>query len=330
MDLNVLWFILVVVLFTGFFILEGFDYGVGILLPFIAKNDQDRRMVINTIGPFWDGNEVWILTAGGAIFAAFPNWYATMFSGFYLALVLMLFALIARGVAFEFRSKDANPTWRSLWDGAIFVGSLVPSLVWGIALTNLVRGLPIDATMTYMGGFFTLLNPMALLGGLTTLALFILQGAIFLSLKTTDDLLARAIAITKKVAPVTTGVVLLFTLAGYFMVDSFTPLGILAVVLLAATVWLTQQNRFGAAFITNSLGIALTNLTIFLSLFPRVMVSSLNPQWSLTIYSASSSPYTLKIMTMVAFVFVPIVLMYQGWTYWVFRQRISREVHLEY
>src|SRR5512136_82348 len=192
MTLNILWFVLVAVLFTGFFFLEGFDYGVGILLPFLGKQDGERRMLINTIGPFWDGNEVWLLTAGGAMFAAFPNWYATLFSGFYLALLLILLALIVRGVAFEFRSKDKNPRWRSLWDWLIFVGSFVPALLWGVALANIVKGVPIDASKNYVGGFFNLLNPYALVGGLTSLAGFALHGAIFLSLKTTDGLMERA------------------------------------------------------------------------------------------------------------------------------------------
>jgi cytochrome d ubiquinol oxidase subunit II len=203
-DLNTLWFILITVLFIGYFILEGFDYGVGILLPFLGKDDQDRRVMINTIGPFWDGNEVWLLTAGGAIFAAFPHWYATMFSGFYIALVLMLLALIVRGVAFEFRSKDQHPAWRRTWDWAIFVGSFIPALLWGVALGNLLIGVPIDANMNYVGGFFNLLNPYALLGGLTTLSLFILQGAIFLGLKTEGQIAERAIAATKQVGPITT------------------------------------------------------------------------------------------------------------------------------
>lgn len=336
-DLNTLWFILVAVLFIGFFILEGFDYGVGILLPFLGKDDQDRRVIINTIGPVWDGNEVWIIAGGGAIFAAFPHWYATMFSGFYLALVLLLFALIVRGVAFEFRSKDKHPAWRTTWDWIIFVGSFVPALLWGVALGNLLRGVPIDANMTYVGGFFNLLNPYALLGGLTTLSMFVLQGAIFLGLKTKGDITPRAIAATKKVGPLATIVVFAFIVVGYFVTDAFTRLGVNPGIVpvaaggaLLATGWLIHRDRLGWAFITSSLTIALSVVTIFMSLFPRVIVSSLNPEWSLTIYNASSSPYTLKVMTIVALIFVPIVLLYQGWTYWVFRERIGRESALEY
>ncbi len=187
MDLNILWFILIAVLYTGFFVLEGFDYGVGILLPFLAKDDTRRRVIINSIGPFWDANEVWLLTAGGATFAAFPHWYATLFSGFYMALFLLLVALILRGVAFEFRSKDENPRWRNFWDWMIFVGSFLPALLIGVAFSNLVRGVPIDANMNYVGGFWNLLNWYALLGGLTAVAVFSLFGAIFLSLKTTGE-----------------------------------------------------------------------------------------------------------------------------------------------
>ncbi len=336
-DLNTLWFILITVLFIGFFILEGFDYGVGILLPFLSKDDRDRRVIINTIGPVWDGNEVWILTAGGAIFAAFPHWYATMFSGFYLALVLLLFALIIRAVAFEFRSKDKHPAWRSTWDWAIFVGSFVPSLLWGVALGNLLRGVPIDGSMTYVGGFFNLLNPYALLGGLTSLAMFTLQGAIFLALKTKGEITDRALASTKKVGPVATILIFAFIVAGYFLTDAFTRLGINPGIIpvaaggsLLTAGWLIHHDRPGWAFVMNSLTIALSTITIFMSLYPRVIVSSLNPDWSLTIYNASSSPYTLTVMSIVALIFVPIVLLYQGWTYWVFRKRIGRDSVLEY
>ena len=208
MTLNALWFILIGVLFTGFFLLEGFDYGVGILLPFLGKKDEERRILINTIGPVWDANEVWLLTAGGAMFAAFPNWYATLFSGFYLALLLMLVALIVRGVAFEFRSKDKHPAWRALWDWCIFGGSFVPALLWGVALANIVRGVPINADMQYVGGFFNLLNPYALLGGLAAVAAMTLHGAIFLCLRTTDVMQERAHKAAQVAWPVAASVAL--------------------------------------------------------------------------------------------------------------------------
>lgn len=337
MDLNILWFALVAVLFVGFFILEGFDYGVGMLLPVIGRSDTERRVVINTIGPVWDGNEVWVLTAGGAIFAAFPHWYATLFSGFYLALFLMLLALIVRAVAFEFRSKHDAPRWRAFWDGAIVFGSAVPALLWGVALGNMLRGVPIDANMTYVGSFFDLLNPYALLGGATTLAMFLLHGAIFLNLKTTGELSERALRLTRRIGPVTTLLVAGFILATYLMTDAFSRLGvnpgavpIAAVGALLAAAYFVHIGRLGWAFVMTCLNIALSVITIFMALFPRVMVSSLDPAWSLTIYNAASSPKTLTVMSIVALIFVPIVLAYQGWTYWVFRRRLSAESELTY
>jgi cytochrome d ubiquinol oxidase subunit II len=337
MDLNTVWFVLVTVLFIGFFLLEGFDYGVGILLPFLGKDDTDRRVIINTIGPVWDGNEVWLITAGGAIFAAFPQWYATMFSGFYLALVLMLLALIGRGVGFEFRSKDRNPTWRALWDWLIFAGSLVPALLWGVAFGNLVRGVPIDANMQYVGSFWTLLNPYALLDGLAFVAIFGLHGAIFLSLKTKGELAERAHKAAMRFWLPAVVLIFAYVIASYFATDMFTRLGINpgpiplgAGVALLATGWFIRQRHHGWAFVMTSLTIALSTITVTMGLYPRVMVSSLNPDWSLTIYNASSSPYTLRVMTIVALIFVPIVLLYQGWSYWIFRKRIGREDVLEY
>jgi cytochrome d ubiquinol oxidase subunit II len=337
MDLNTLWFLLIGVLFTGFFVLEGFDYGVGILLPFLGKTDAERRRILNTIGPVWDGNEVWILTGGGAIFAAFPHWYATLFSGFYLALLLLLFALIVRGVAFEFRSKGESPAWRATWDWAIFGGSAVPALLWGVALANLLKGLPIDATKTFTGGFFDLLSPYALVSGLTSLALFVTHGAIFLDLKSSEPIRARAVATTKQVGPVATVLILLLVVSTYVWTDAFSRLGvnpglvpILALFSLLAAGALIHRSHMGWAFVMTSLTIALSVATIFLSLYPRVMVSSLDPDWSLTIYNAASTPYTLRVMSLVALVFVPIVLAYQAWTYWVFRHRITAESTLEY
>lgn len=337
MDLNTLWFILITVLFIGFFFLEGFDYGVGILLPFMSKEDKKRRVVINTIGTFWDGNEVWLLTAGGAMFAAFPNWYATMFSGFYLALVLMLLALIVRGVAFEFRSKDKNPAWRKTWDWMLFTGSFIPALLWGVAMGNLIRGVPIDENMNYVGGFFNLLNPYALVGGLASLSLFTLHGAIFLNLKTTDDLRERAKYFAEKLWLPTTVLLFAFVIYGYYETDMFTRLGvnpgvapIMAGMTILLTGWLVKKESSGWAFVLTGLTIAFSTITIFLGLFPRVMVSSLNPSWSLTIYNASSTDYTLTVMSIVALIFVPIVLVYQGWTYWVFKKRVSVDSELEY
>jgi cytochrome d ubiquinol oxidase subunit II len=338
MDLNILWFILIAVLYTGFFVLEGFDYGVGILLPFLGKDDTRRRMIINSIGPFWDANEVWLLTAGGATFAAFPHWYATLFSGFYLALFLLLLALILRGVAFEFRSKDENPRWRNFWDWMIFVGSFLPALLVGVAFSNLVRGVPIDANMNYVGGFWNLLNPYALLGGLTAVAVFTLFGAIFLSLKTTGEVLEAAKAAARRLWIPVSVLFLVFAVSTYFATDILSSLGVNpGVVPLAAIAallmggYFTRREKYRLAFTLVTLSIAFTVITLFMILFPRVMISSLNPEWSLTIYSAASSPYTLRIMTIVAVVFVPVVLVYQGWTYWVFRKRVTSDPQaLEY
>ncbi len=337
MDLNIVWFILIAVLYIGYFILEGFDFGVGILLPFLAKDDQRRRVVINTIGPHWDGNEVWLITAGGATFAAFPDWYATLFSGFYLALFLMLIALIVRGVAFEFRSKDENPRWRALWDWMIFIGSLIPALLWGVAFANFVRGVPIDVDMNYVGGFFNLLNWYALLGGLASLAAFTLHGAIYLSLKVEGDLLEGARRAARRLWLPAVAMLFLFVGATYLETDIIEKLGInpgaspiIAAAAILVTGYFLRVQREGWAFIMTSVTIAFSVISFFVLLFPRVLVSSLNPEWSLTIYNAASSPYTLKVMLIVALIFIPIVLAYQGWSYWIFRKRLTVESHLEY
>ncbi len=330
MDLNLLWFILIGVLYAGFFFLEGFDFGVGILLPVLGKDDTRRRLMINTIGPHWDGNEVWLVTAGGATFAAFPNWYATLFSGFYLPLFLLLLALIVRGVAFEFRGKDANPAWKAVWDGGIFVGSLLPALLLGVAFTNLVRGVPIDRAMNYTGGFWNLLNPFALLGGVLGVLLFAVHGATFLSLKTTADFAEEARRLAFRLWIPTVVVAAVFFGVAFAQVRGPVSLGVIAaivfgvaaVALLAAGACLSRRQN-GWAFVLTALTIVLAVASLFLCLFPRVMISSLDPAWSLTIYSASSSPYTLQVMTIVALIFVPIVLAYQGWTYWIFRRRLE-------
>lgn len=338
MDLNMLWFVLIAVLYTVFFILEGFDFGVGILLPFIGKNDTERRAVINTIGPHWDGNEVWLLTAGGATFAAFPHWYATLFSGFYLPLFLLLVALIFRGVAFEFRSKEEHPLWRKTWDWTIFSSSLVSALLLGVAFSNLARGVPIDADMQYAGGFFNLLNPYALLGGLASVLAFSLHGAIFLSLKTRNSLLEKSRHIAAKLWLPAVVVLFAFTISTYFATDIGAhvginpgPIPVVAGVAILLSGWFLKREREGWAFSMTGLGIGSAIITLFVILFPRVMISSLNPEWSLTIYNASSGPYTLQVMTIVTVIFLPFVLAYQAWSYWVFRNRVqSRPETLTY
>ncbi|MDG0809656.1 cytochrome d ubiquinol oxidase subunit II [Cohnella rhizosphaerae] len=335
--LETLWFILVTVLFIGFFFLEGFDFGVGMLTKIIGRSDTDRRVMINTIGPVWDGNEVWLITAGGAIFAAFPNWYATLFSGFYMALFLMLIALIGRGVAFEFRSKLESARWRATWDWIIFFGSLLPPLLWGVALANLMRGVPIDQTTNYVGSFWDLLSPYSVLAGLSILLLFLLHGSLFLSLKTTGDLRDRALGFAKRIGAWTSGALLVFVVLSYFETDMFTRHGIFpgmvpvsAGFALLSVPFLIKAGRDGWAFIMTGLTIVLSTVTVFMSLFPRVMISSLNPDWSLTIHNASSNEYTLKVMTIVACSVLPFVLAYQIWTYWVFRKRVTPADHLDY
>jgi cytochrome d ubiquinol oxidase subunit II len=334
MELNILWFVLVGVLFTGFFFLEGFDYGVGMLLPFLGRNDTERRVIINTIGPVWDGNEVWMITAGGALFAAFPHVYATMFSGFYMALFVMLIALIVRGVSFEFRSKDESSGWRSTWDWMIFIGSALPALLWGVAVTNLIQGIPINAKMQYAGTFFDLLSPYTLVGGAAFLLVFLFHGALFLTLRVEGEMIERA-----RRSAVTIGIlaaVAFLSLVGL----TYTNTDLFKSSLASAALWgavvvfvlgygLTWVKKYGWAFAMSGLAIAFTTIAFFSGLFPRIMVSSLNASWSLTIYNASSSAYTLKIMTYAALVLVPIVLAYQIWTYWVFRKRVTAK-ELEY
>jgi cytochrome d ubiquinol oxidase subunit II len=333
-----LWFILIAVLFAGFLFLEGFDYGVGILLPFLGKNDHERRTIINGIGPVWEGNEVWLLTAGGAMFAAFPSWYATLFSGFYLALFLILIAMILRGVAFEFRSKDDNPTWRKLWDGAIFIGSFLPALLWGVAFGNIVQGVAIDAKMNYVGSFFDLLNPYALLGGVVTLTLFILHGALFLEMKVDGVLRERAARVARQFWLPVTLLIVLFVVFSAFQTDLFASQNLIIklgtlVFAVAGLLWAgfnIYRKRFGLAFTGISLTIVSVAALLFGILFPRVMPSTLDPAFSLTIYNASSSEYTLSVMTVIALTLVPIVILYQGWTFYIFRKRLTLTSHLEY
>jgi cytochrome bd ubiquinol oxidase subunit II len=337
MDLNTLWFILIAILYIGYFILEGFDFGVGILLPFLGKDDARRRMIINTIGPHWNGNEVWLITAGGATFAAFPQWYATLFSGFYFPLFLILMALIVRGVAFEFRNKDSNPVWRSLWDWAIFGGSLVPALLWGVAFANFIHGVPIDGSMAYTGGFWNLLNGYALVGGLVSLLGFTLHGAVFLSLKTSGETAESARKLSFRLWIGACIVLVAFTVYTYFATDILTKLGVNpgpvpigALVVLFLSGYFIHRKRVGLAFIMTLLSILFAVTTVFMELYPRVLISSSNPDWSLTIYNAASGHYTLNVMSVVALIFVPIVLVYQGWSYWVYRGRITKKENLEY
>ena len=330
MELNVLWFILVGVLFAGFFILEGFDYGVGILLPFVGKNDTERRVILNTIGPFWDGNEVWLLTAGGAIFAAFPNWYATLFSGFYLAFFLILIGLIVRGVAIDFRSKVDSAAWRKTWDGLFFIGSLLPALLFGVAVSNFLTGVPIDANMEFVGNLFTLITPYTLLGGIVFVLVFAYHGALFLSLKSgVDSLTNRVKAYSVKIGVAMLAATVAWVIYGALITGILNSVIAVIAVALAAlslivSVVLQLKGRSGLAFVASILAILFVTVMVFATMFPNVLISTLNPLWNLTIYNACSSPYTLKIMTIVALTLVPIVLIYQGWSFWMFRKRVTK------
>ena len=325
MDLATVWFCLIATLWIGYFVLEGFDFGVGILVGTLSDDDTDRRVVINTIGPVWDGNEVWLITAGGATFAAFPEWYATLFSGFYLPLLAILVALIVRGVAFEYRGKVDTHRWRRGWDRSIFWSSLLPAFLWGVAFASIVRGVPLDRDFEFVGSLLDLISPYALLGGLVTLSLFALHGAVFVSLKTDGEVRHRAREIAQRLAPVTV------LLAGTFLLWTQLITGNLASAVLAtaaalclvAATLLVRTPREGWAFTATALTIALAVASLFVALFPDVLPSTIAGN-SLTVDNASSSPYTLKVMTWVAVFGTPLVVTYQAWTYWVFRQRISR------
>jgi cytochrome d ubiquinol oxidase subunit II len=329
MELTTFWFIIIAILWIGYFILEGFDFGVGVLLKSVAKNQAERRAVLTTLGPLWDGNEVWLLVAGGATFAAFPEWYATLFSGFYLPLFLILVALIVRGVALEYRSKYGDVHWRARWDNAIVISSFLPAFLWGVAFANIVRGVPLaekDGVIEYVGGFFNLLNPFGLLGGLVTLSVFVTHGAIFLALKTDGEIRARSQKIAGRVGLFATVVTVAFlgiTVTAYN--DKAEVFGLAAVVAIAwlAALGSNLRGREGYAFLYSSTALAFAVITLFTALYPNVMPSSLLESASLTIHNASSTEYTLKVMTYVALILTPLVLIYQGWTYWVFRKRIS-------
>jgi cytochrome bd ubiquinol oxidase subunit II len=325
MALTDIWFLLIAVLWTGYFVLDGFDFGVGMLLPLVGRTETDRRVAINTIGPVWDGNEVWLLVAGGATFAAFPEWYASLFSGFYLALLLILVALIVRGVAFEFRGKIDGEGWRRGWDLAIVFGSALPALLWGVAFANIVQGVPLDARHEFTGSLLTLLNPYALLGGLATLALFALHGAVFLALKTTGAVRGRAAELAARLgvaALVLGGGFLAWTVLAHGTVRTAVPALAVAAALAGALV-ANARGREGWAFALTATAIVGVTVTLFATLYPDVLPSTTNPAFSLTTTNAASTPYTLTIMTWVAVAFTPVVLAYQAWTFWVFRRRIG-------
>ncbi|GEM49329.1 cytochrome d ubiquinol oxidase subunit II [Deinococcus cellulosilyticus] len=330
MDLQSLWFILIAVLFIGYFFLEGFDFGVGMLLPILGRNDTEKRVILNSIGPFWDANEVWIITAAGAMFAAFPDWYATLFSGFYLPMFLILVGLIVRIAGIEFRGKVHSPAKRDLCDLMIFLGSFLPAFMWGLIITNIVRGLPIDASKNMVGGLDVIFHPYALLGGLVAVVVFILHGALFLSLRTTDPLRLRAHKAAERFWLPAGLLLAVFAWLGRSQTHLFDGMGLVpgTLPLLAILCFLfipiaLRIKNDALAFISGSAMILFATVVAFEGLYPNVMPSTLGEALSLTIRNASSSDYTLKVMTVVALTLLPFVLGYQIYTYWVFRKRVT-------
>ena len=328
MTLPTVWFVIQVVLWVGYLTLEGFDFGVGLCLPLVGRRDRERHAVLSTIMPVWDGNEVWVITAGGAMFAAFPGWYATTFSTFYLPLLAILFGLIIRNVAFEYREHHDTRAWRRNWDLCIIVGSFLPALLWGVAFGNIVRGLPIGADHEFTGSLLDLLNPFALLAGFVTLFLFITHGAVFLALKTTDELRLRAKRVASIAGLITAVLAISFLiwlnlLPGINNQTLVLSLSIFTAVALVFALGMHLLNRDGWSFIGTAATVAGAVVTLFSTLYPRLFPSTTDPAYSLTIHNSSASHYTLTIMTWSAVILVPIILAYQAWTYWIFRKRIT-------
>jgi cytochrome bd ubiquinol oxidase subunit II len=336
--LPVVWFFLIASLWIGFFFLEGFDFGVGMLLPFLGKNDEQRRAIINTIGPVWDANEVWLILAITSMFAVFPSWYATMFSSFYPAMVLIVVGLIIRGVSFEYRSKDARPAWRHRFDWMIAIGSFLVSFLLGIVFSDLLGGVPIDQNMHYVGNPFGWLTPYGLIGGLTMVSVFLLHGANFLTLKLEDEMRERARAAAKILYFPAAIIVLALAIATYMYTDITVKIGIdpgilpiASVVFLLMTIYFINHKMEGWAFLMTGLNIILTQVAFFILMFPRLMISSINPAWNLTIYNASASPYSMGVMSVISLIFIPIVFAYEGWSYYIFRNRVKTDKqHLVY
>ncbi|WP_127131410.1 cytochrome d ubiquinol oxidase subunit II [Georgenia sp. SYP-B2076] len=331
MDLPLLWFLIIAVLWTGYFVLEGFDFGVGMLLKPFARAEKERRALLGTIGPVWDGNEVWLITAGGATFAAFPEWYATMFSGFYLPLMIILLALIVRVCAIEWRGKINDDAWRSRADWGHTFGAWVPAVLWGVAFANLVQGMHIevvDGNHQLTGGFVSLITPFTLVGGAVTACLFLTHGAVFLALKTDGDVRRRAGRLARRMSVVSLVVAggwgLWAQLAFSANTFSWAPFAVAAAAMVGVVV-ATRADREGWAFTLNALVIVAGVALVFCIMFPNVMPSSLNPAWSLSIDAAASTQATLTLMSVVALILVPVVLLYQGWTYWVFRKRLTAD-----
>jgi len=332
MVLQTIWFFLWGLLWAVFFMTDGFDLGIGTLYPFLGKSDEDKRIMINSLGPLWDGNEVWLITAGGVTFAAFPLVYSVMFSSLYSALMLILFALILRGVSFEFRGKVDHPCWRKIWDTCIFVGSFVPALLFGVAFANIFQGIPIDHNGIYHGTLFTLLNPYGLLGGIFFVLLFMNHGALWISIKSEGDLQERAASTAQKLWPVLLGAAVIFLVVSKFstsLYDNYIKHPIFFIVilitvfaLLSVRFFLAKKTFFKAWFAS---AITIVGATFFgvIGLYPNLFPSSLNPRYSLTAYNASSSPLTLKIMLIVVIIFIPVVIGYQIWAYNLFKGKVT-------
>ncbi len=334
MVLETTWFFLWGLLWAVFFMTDGFDFGIGILYPFLGSSETDKRLMIHAIGPLWDGNEVWLITAGGVTFAAFPKVYAVMFSSLYSALMLILFALILRGVSFEFRGKIQDPRWKRLWDGCIFVGSAVPALLFGVAFANIFRGIPFDGAGIYHGSLLALLNPYGLVGGLLFLLLFVVHGALWLAVKTQGELQSRAAATATRLWPVLLAVAVAFLAASWYATNlyanylahpaAFAVIGITVIVLLGTRFFLGKRAFFKAWMCSAATIVGATFFGI-IGLFPILFPSSLDAKYGLTAYNASSSPLTLKIMLVVVIIFVPIVIVYQSWSYNLFKGKVSEQ-----
>ncbi|MCB8915985.1 MAG: cytochrome d ubiquinol oxidase subunit II, partial [Thermoleophilales bacterium] len=333
--LQFVWFVLISILWIGYLILEGFDFGVGMLMKLIGRGNDEKRAILHTIGPVWDGNEVWLLVAGGATFAAFPEWYATLFSGFYIALFAILLALIVRNVGFEMWGKRDSSAWRNGWEWCIALGSLLPALLWGVAWANIIGGVPIEPVVThgkesleYTGNFFDLLSVYTLLGGVASLAIFLAHGALFLEIRTEGEIRDKARDMAVRVAPIAAALGAIFMAWTLIRQDSLEILSLIAaVVAVGGFVYAALNAKANPmkAFIGTAAGIAFYFIAQFVDLFPNAMVSSIDSAYNMSLNMASSTNYTLTVMTVVAALLVPVVLLYQAWTYWVFRHRLSAE-----
>jgi cytochrome d ubiquinol oxidase subunit II len=334
MDLQGIWFFLWGLLWAVFFMTDGFDFGIGVLYPFLGKNDTDKRIMINSVGPLWNGNEVWLITAGGVTFAAFPLLYSIMFSSLYSGLMLILFALILRGVAFEFRSKVDTKSWRNVWDISIFLGSILPAVLFGVTFANIFKGLPINKSGIYEGSFFDLLNLYGILGGLLFLILFMFHGSLWLSIKTEGDLNQKAVSASVKIWPLLLISAVIFLVASWFytkLYDNYlsNPVLFLDILLTVAALlaarFFIKKKEFFKAWISSSVVIIGAVFFGIIGLYPNMLPSSINPEFSITAYNASSSHLTLKIMLVVVIIFIPAVIAYQAWAYYLFRGKVTKE-----